>query len=379
MNLGTRPHEQMLPVPSGVQYQAASYPVFFYDGKGDRVYCNATVIDTCQTEAEGDAGAGAGAGCCYFVRAGKQPGAQIPNVWLIFASLVAPILAFAFNAVHLTHSRADPGRRAVKFSRTEFRSAILGFTLAWAATFTATELVKRSIGAPRPNFYSLSALLEYDERAGTDAYGKFRDERYMNIPSGHSSMSMVSFLYLTLFMTTKVHVLMRSDAERGRDDDERSNGDNNDEQEHTRDGAANAGRPPALTIRSSSINIIHDTGFDNGNNADADTGMGADLAESPRATAVEDWKWIAPANTPAVRAAKQWFLFLACAPVLAAVWVAVTRVEDYWHSPPAVLFGELLGALCALFGWCTVGAPYLVPFWSGAVRELSLKVEYSKH
>ena len=91
-------------------------------------------------------------------------------------------------------------------SRLSARSAILGFTLAWVATFTATELVKRSIGAPRPNFYSLSALLAYDERAGTDAYGKFRDERYMNIPSGHSSMSMVSFLYLTLFMTTKVHV-----------------------------------------------------------------------------------------------------------------------------------------------------------------------------
>ena len=41
--------------------------------------------------------------------------------------------------------------------------------------------------------------------------------------------------------------------------------------------------------------------------------------------------------------------------------VAATRVEDYWHSPPAVLFGMAVGAVCALVGWSAAGSRYVVP------------------
>ena len=84
----------------------------------------------------------------------------------------------------------------------ELRCSLLGFTLAFNLNLLLTELFKHQVGYPRPNFASLSALVEYNKTT----YGFWEQELYTNIPSGHSSLTMCGMLYLAFFFSTKLQL-----------------------------------------------------------------------------------------------------------------------------------------------------------------------------
>jgi hypothetical protein len=279
--LNVLPWKQVLPVEPHAHFQTVSYPIWFKDGLHDRLYCNATLIDSCGAASAIGVVAGSDAElCCEHIRAGHMPGHTIPDMALVGTSVFVPLLIFVMGSSHI-HRLSGSGTTAAaatttsrfsfSFSGAEMCGAAVGFALTWAAAFSVTEALKRTMGVPRPNYYSLSALLAHDARTGADTYAKYASEQWMNIPSGHSSMSMAACVYVALYCTAKVQ---------------------------------------------------------------------------------------AHASTRGA-AATQALLFLSGCPVLVAVWVAATRVEDYWHSPPAVLFGMVVGVTCALIGWSASGSRYV--------------------
>jgi membrane-associated phospholipid phosphatase len=185
---------------------------------------------------------------------------------LVTGALAIPILFFA--AFSFSGGRLH-GKRYIL---AEFSSAFVGFFLAFCANLALMEYFKRSLGVPRPIFFSLSELIKYDNSTYAE---KFTDERYMNCPSGHASCSMMAFLYLSFYLSFK----------------------------------ANQSHP--LTTH------------------------------------------------PGKNVIRQWVIVASYIPFFVATWVASTRVEDYWHSPVAVVLGMLLGVACATFGWFSQGLPFL--------------------
>mmetsp|Transcript_53168 Transcript_53168/g.128779 ORF Transcript_53168/g.128779 Transcript_53168/m.128779 type:complete len:207 (-) Transcript_53168:6-626(-) len=41
----------------------------------------------------------------------------------------------------------------------------------------------------------------------------------------------------------------------------------------------------------------------------------------------------------------------ACLPAILAMWVAISRVVDYWHNYDDILAGSVLGSMCAYHAW----------------------------
>lgn len=280
LRLGFEPAGMLVPEA------AAAYPIWFGEGTS-RVYCDAAAIIMCASDESSTA-------CCGYLEDGAHPGAQVSNLWLMVAIIAFPLLLFAgvCSCVCIFPLKMN-------FNKFEFKATMLGWWLAFVASWALTELFKRNIGAPRPNYEALTAALRYDKLSNRSTYSDFEHERYMNMPSGHASMSMASFMYVSLYLLSKVQALL-----------------------------------PVPNVRS-----VAPKGDDSNSNT---------LRTIPRAL-------------------RQWCMFLSCVPVVFAVWVGSTRIDDYWHTPAAVVFGMLVGACSAAFGWFVSAWPYLEQIWSAAV------------
>ena len=57
----------------------------------------------------------------------------------------------------------------------EWRSCWLGFLMAMWSNLMIMEAAKKSLGVPRPNYYSLTALYHYDR----EVYGWLNKERWV--------------------------------------------------------------------------------------------------------------------------------------------------------------------------------------------------------
>jgi membrane-associated phospholipid phosphatase len=245
----------------GSKDQALSYPIMFGSPYlANPTYCYAKDILSCKANIT------TASICCTSLQEGYFPSNQVPNGVLIGCSLVLPVAMFALFCYYVGCSQGKLAMRA------EFSSVFLGFFQAFCINVALMAYFKRTLGVPRPNFWSLSALIEYN----SEMYAGFEEERYQNIPSGHSSCSMTVFLYLSYYMAFK----------------------------------ANNAYPVSVNSRTNTI--------------------------------------------------RQWAVLSSYIPIVVALWVAATRVQDYWHSPPAVILGMLLGVLCASQSWFCLALPYLL-------------------
>jgi membrane-associated phospholipid phosphatase len=146
---------------------------------------------------------------------------------------------------------------------------------------------KKIIGSPRPNFFSLTALVEYNNHTYHNA---LLEERYQNEPSGHSSTAVSTMLYLSFYLSAKFKIYMPM--------------------------------------------------------ADCDP----------------------------VRNTLCQFGYTACyLPFTIGLWIAATRVQDFWHTPAAITEGMLLGGTCAAFAW-QITSFYTTDIWQCLVLEKTNKV-----
>jgi membrane-associated phospholipid phosphatase len=146
-------------------------------------YCFAADIDACAAELS----LRSANACCPFLLELTMPGAQISEGFLVFNSVVVPMLAL----VAASYWQQSEG---------ELTSSLLGFILTFNLNLLLTEFAKHHIGYPRPNFHALSSLVAYN----ASAYAKLEKELFTNMPSGHSSMQMGSMLYLSFYFHAKL-------------------------------------------------------------------------------------------------------------------------------------------------------------------------------
>jgi len=178
------------------------YPIIFGPanliGHKHPLYCNATNIHYCMDHR--NATKAQGYPCCPYLADHEMPSNQITNLVVVATTFVAPLLFITFSS-WLSYSW---GHGHFKGMWAEWRAGWIGFLNAYCSNLMLMEAAKRSVGVPRPNFYSLSALIEYDETV----YSKFKAERYLNVPSGHSSCSMCAFLFISFYLVFKIMACM---------------------------------------------------------------------------------------------------------------------------------------------------------------------------
>ncbi|PSR78354.1 phosphatidic acid phosphatase type 2/haloperoxidase [Coniella lustricola] len=223
---------------------------------------------------------------------------RVPVLWnIIYAGLLPILLATALNIL----TRASPHKHHV---------TLLGLLIALILTSFITDIVKNTVGRPRPDLIArckpapgttINTLVGIDVCTETRAH--VLHDGWRSFPSGHSSFSFAGLGYLSLFLAGQVrlfvvgryHVeerergggILRSggNARGGHDGSGNNNNDNDDEQEH------------AVYAR-------------------------GDLARA----------------------------LLCLAPLLGAAMIAISRCQDYRHDVYDVCTGALLG--------------YVVAYWS---------------
>ncbi|RUS18341.1 phosphatidic acid phosphatase type 2/haloperoxidase [Endogone sp. FLAS-F59071] len=128
---------------------------------------------------------------------------RVPTYLLVIISSIIPLVIITFISLGIRRSLFD------------LHNGILGLLLSLSLTIMVTEVVKISIGMPRPDFidrcrpypgavdppYGLSngsVCTQTDKAMMTDGFKSF--------PSGHSSMSFAGLTYLSLFLAGKLHI-----------------------------------------------------------------------------------------------------------------------------------------------------------------------------
>lgn len=101
----------------------------------------------------------------------------VPEYALFITTLAGPLVIFALTQIW-------------KKSRHDFHHACLGVYAAWAITFAVTTAIKLSTGSYRPNYVE----------------GSLNNDLKQSFPSGHSSLSFSSMVFLTLYLAGKFKV-----------------------------------------------------------------------------------------------------------------------------------------------------------------------------
>ncbi|KAL1922043.1 uncharacterized protein VTP21DRAFT_10685 [Calcarisporiella thermophila] len=128
---------------------------------------------------------------------------RVNLVGLMLISIVAPVVAIFFTSIVIRRSLYD------------FHNGVLGLLLCITMVVMVTDVLKVSVGRPRPDFIDrcqplpgsqdpLWALSNATICTQTDSY-IIRDG-YKSFPSGHSSLSFGGLTFLSLFIAGKLHV-----------------------------------------------------------------------------------------------------------------------------------------------------------------------------
>jgi membrane-associated phospholipid phosphatase len=135
-----------------------------------------------------------------FLKNGKEPGATVSTPQLFLVSILVPsAIALVSCGLSVWHGRGKAGY-SLEHAVAEFNTVIFGFLLIAGTVLPIVELFKRFIGCPRPNFYALGAIYDYD----SSTYSKWGTDRYKNVPSGHASISLSFTLYTSFYLNAKL-------------------------------------------------------------------------------------------------------------------------------------------------------------------------------
>jgi membrane-associated phospholipid phosphatase len=196
---GCDQHEQVL--VEKLQGPHLSFPVWFKtSGNSDRIYCYPEDIQHCRQEPD------ALQQCCGFLRDGKPPGASVSSIELLIIVVVVLLAVIGGScgiSVALGNRSTTKGYRW-KHATAELNAVLYGVVLAASIMLCLMVFFKKTLGSPRPNFYSLTAMVEFNNHT----YHALLEERYQNEPSGHASVAVNTMLYLSFYLHSKWHVYM---------------------------------------------------------------------------------------------------------------------------------------------------------------------------
>lgn len=157
-----------------------TFPIFF---SGKTVTCRPIDLLACANSTM------AVSGCCRAVAEGESITDTVPTAVLMVVVLVAPIFAFcAYSFCVKTDGQKCCSR--------VFLAGLFGYVVNVFVTLIVTEFFKRLVGRARPDYYALQLLTLLNPTA----YEEYVVDKNRSFPSGHSSLSMCTLLYISLLM-----------------------------------------------------------------------------------------------------------------------------------------------------------------------------------
>ncbi|KAI8936539.1 hypothetical protein NX059_006942 [Plenodomus lindquistii] len=274
-----------------------------------------------------------------------QTSEMIPTWLLVVVSLVIPAGIIFLVCLLLvpgpTAERGTPMSLIWRRKLWEWNTGWMGLALSLATAFMITQGMKNLFGKPRPDLLSrcqpdMSRLQEFaiGDNIGADFNPNWilvtsgictqtdddrLDDGFKSFPSGHASFSWAGLLYLTLFLASKFSVAI-----------------------------------PHLSPRPYSLNPAHTSAVAPSNLKKAFT------ASSTLPFHKQDTTLSSPAYPPEEHvvptryqnaAPPVWTLVLVLVPVGSAIYIASTRWTDFRHFGFDLLFGSLIGIVCAWFSF----------------------------
>ena len=125
---------------------------------------------------------------------------QVPVELLYVISVVVPIAFMLLRTLWVKFLSVHSVKNNQNISGTQtsiwtgLRDNIVGWLFTFVLTGTITQVIKQTVGRPRPNNFALAIFSTY---TGEDA---MINQSFESFPSGHSSMSMSSMFYISLIM-----------------------------------------------------------------------------------------------------------------------------------------------------------------------------------
>lgn len=246
-----------------------------------------------------------------FIFSATDPRISYPLLPNTFTTPVLIVLAFPVPAALIVlccyiHSKSRVLSRLELLQ--SINVALCGLFMSVMSSTFLTDIGKRIVGRPRPNFIN---LCQYKDGACT-ASSSDQKEAFMSFPSGHSSFAFSGLFYFTIFLLRYFAIRASSSAPLSSSSSPASN-------------ASTVSRPPSA----SPVN------------------RGRMSAELRSSTPVFVSKTKVMADVSRNRDNQSIRLFLCFIPTFFAAYIAMTRITDYWHNVDDVLAGTLLGVGCA--------------------------------
>ncbi|CAN8099071.1 unnamed protein product [Discula destructiva] len=261
--------------------------------------------------------------------------------------VVIPIVSLIFVPGH-TVPRGTPASLIWKRKLWELHVGWLGFALAISATFFITNGMKNMCGKPRPDLLSrcnadldnfanyvigglnvadgYQRLVSADICRGVD--GIDLADGFRSYPSGHASSSAAGLIYLSLFLASKFAITIPFLAPGS-------------------GGGGGSGGQGALTYAA-----FPSRSNNNNNKNNSSAHQDLDAPHDPAATRLFSAHNARLASVRQQAAAPPIYLLIfSMSPFFTAIFVASSRWFDFRHHGFDILFGFLIGAVCAWFSF----------------------------
>ena len=294
--------------------------------------------------------------------------------------------------------RANNRSQVLRLKFWELERGVAGLAMSIAITFFVVQGIKNLVGKPRPNLLARCDP-DLDNIASHVVGGMGRDisvrwtlvtssicrqqdqmvlnDGFRSFPSGHSSFAWAGLLYLTFFLCSKFAIAVPFLEDRSQASIAGITATDGDSDTHallpmpnnTRQHGHDAEDNHAPHARDSEHNpyprarINHETGnraTHNERPSDAEPASpnsatrppsSADFADAhPTATALRKSAPTLPLRNRAA-APPNHLLVFALVPVAAAIYICTTRYSEYYHFGFDIIFGSLIGILCAWFSF----------------------------
>ncbi|OWZ36704.1 PAP2 domain-containing protein [Cryptococcus neoformans C23] len=129
---------------------------------------------------------------------------RVPPVLLVFFSIVVPLLVLV------------PLSSLIARNAWDTHNSVLGLLMSYTMTGVVTQIIKMSVGRPRPDLiarcmpvegamdHPVFGLSNVSICTNTNAF--ILDDGFKSFPSGHSSMSFAGLGFLSLYLAGKMHL-----------------------------------------------------------------------------------------------------------------------------------------------------------------------------
>jgi len=267
---------------------------------------------------------------------------KIPTWLLVVVGLVVPAVISFFVCLLLvpgrTVSKKTPKSLIWRRKAWELNMAWMGLALSLATAFLITQGMKNLFGKPRPDLISRCQpnldLVSKDQLSTaarsvnqlwvlvtsdicTQTNKDLLDDGFKSFPSGHASFSWSGLMYLTLFLASKFAVAIPWLPPRP------------------------FSTNPAYTAAASPSNLKNRSSLPTHRKVPTDTTFSSATPEDDRIVPIRNQAAAPPVYT----------LVLVLIPIGSAIYITSTRFTDFRHHGFDLIFGSLIGIICAWFSF----------------------------